>query len=200
MDTKRFSELAVSTAKAILAANSMQRRRATEFFTGNDEDNAEDILSIARNYIRLWNFGLFQEGTDPQQVITMLYEAKKKVNAFTRAEETIYKSCGMATRFKIAMAPAYGTAGNLSTSEYGRLEVSETKDFDTAAIRKALTLRESMGGVFDGGDEVTIHYAGEFDASEIIEQISVLLKRHTIPLFNYSFSGVAGDAKLTDFL
>jgi hypothetical protein len=203
LDMGKFSELMFNISKSMLSANSIQRRKSEDCFRSVNILNKgyeADFLILARNYIRFWNFGLNQPGMNPEFVLNMINEAKKKIDAFSAAEETIYKSCGMTTRFNLALAPAFHTAAKLSEAKYQHLEIKSLDDLHKKEIKKKFSEREALTKIFDGGDEITIHYTGIVDSEEIIRQIRTIISSYKIPLFNYNFANVKGDLKLTFFI
>lgn len=203
LDIEKFSQLMFNISKSMLSANSIQRRKSEECFKSVNELNKgyeAEFLSLSRNYIRFWNFGLSQPGINPEFMLNMINEAKKKIDEFAAAEETIYKSCGMTTRFKLALSCAFETASKLSPAKYTRFEIKDFNDLYKKEIKQTLLAREEVCQIFDGGDEVTFHYSGELNPDNITRQISIILSNFKIPLFNYSFENMKGNLKLTHFM
>ena len=189
-DTKKFSAVLFDISKSALRANSLQRRKAGEFLknlTNLNKEYEAEFLNLSRNYIRFWNFGLIYPGVSPELMLQMINKAKRKVNEFASAEETIYKSCGMTTRFKIALSCAFETAAKLSPAEYAKIEISDFNDLYKKETKAKLTAREELCKTFDGGNEVTFHYSGELSTQNITRQIGAILSTYNIPLFNYNF-------------
>ena len=203
LDIEKFSQLMLNISKSTLSANAMQRRKSEDYFrTVNclNKDHEADFLSLSRNYIRFWNFGLSQPGMNPEFVLNMINEAKKKIDEFAAAEETIYKSCGITTRFRIALSCAFATSSQLSPAKYSSLEIKDFDDLYKKEIKKEIIAREVIGEIFNGGNEVTFHYTGILNPESIIRQISIVLSTYKIPLFNYNFENIKGDMKLTSFI
>ncbi|MEK6811695.1 MAG: hypothetical protein AABX96_04255 [Nanoarchaeota archaeon] len=203
LNSDKFSRLIFNITKSTLFANSIQRRKADEYFKGIALLNKKyepEFLSLSRNYIRLWNFGLNEPGIDNELILNMINEAKKKADRFAVAEETIYKSCGMTTRFKMAFAPAFEKAANLSHGKYSRLCINNINDLSNKEVKKLIKSKESLSSIFNGGDECTFHYTGEFDSEKILAQIKSIVSEYNLPLFNYSFEGIKGDTKLAQFI
>ena len=203
LNSDKFSRLIFNITKSTLFANSIQRRKADEYFKGIAILNKKyepEFLSFSRNYITLWNFGLNEPGIDNELVLNMINEAKKKADRFAVAEETIYKSCGMTTRFRMAFAPAFEKAANLSIGKYSRLSINNINDLNSKEIKKLIKSKESLSSIFNGGDECTFHYTGEFDSEKILAQIKSIVSEYNLPLFNYSFEGAKGDTKLAQFI
>ena len=203
LDVEKFSQLMFNISKSLLSANSIQRRRSEDCFrTVNylNKGYEADFLSLARNYIRFWNFGLHQKGMDAELVLNMINEAKKKISEFAAAEETIYKSCGMTTRFKLALAPAFETAAKLSPAKYEHLEINNYDDLLKKEVKKILFEKEMSFQIFDGGNEATLKHVETFDAKNIIRQVKKIISDYKIPLFNFDFSNIKGNLKLTHFI
>lgn len=204
LDTIKFSELMLNISKSFLSANSIQRRKSQEYFRNIinlDKKNEKEFLEFSRNYIRFWNFGLLQPGIDPKLVLNMVSEARKKVDQFSIAEETIYKSCGMPTRFKIALSCSFKEASeNLSVAKYTKTEIMNLDDLYKPKIKKEIVEKESVTQMFDGGNDVTFHRTGIFEAEDILREISIIMNAYKLPLFSYRFGGMKGDMKITSYL
>jgi len=201
LNTEKFSQLIMNISKSIFTANSIQRRKSGEYFRTLkilNKSHETDFLSLARNYIRFWNFGLTQPNIKQDFVFNMISEVKKKIEKFTSAEETIYKSCGMATRFRIALSCAFISEG-LSPAKYLHLPIKNLDDFYRKELKKELLNREIINELFDGGNEVTFYYRGIIDPEGISRQIKTILFNFKIPLFNYNFKKISGDLKLLSF-
>jgi len=205
LDAEKFSQLILNISKSLLSANSLQRRKSGEYFKDIIKINKNyeaDFFNLSRNYIRFWNFGLAQPNINQEFVLNMINEAKKKIDKFTAAEETIYKSCGMTTRFKIALSckGEIPSSDILSPPKYLPIEISDFDDLYKKDIKEELLSREVICDLFDGGNEVTFYYKGMPDIENIARQISVILSNYKLPLINYNFKKIKGDLKLTSFL
>lgn len=203
LDIEKFSQLMFNISKSMLTANSLQRRKSEDYFKSVNilnKGNEADFLILSRNYIRFWNFGLSQPEINQEFVLNMINEAKKKIDHFAVAEETIYKSCGMTTRFRLALAPSFRFSGGLSEAKYNHLEIRDVEDLSKKDIRKSLIEREALSQLFDGGNEVTLHYMGLFDVDSMLRHLNNLLSNYKIPLYNLNFSQIKGDLKLSAFI
>jgi len=204
LDVEKFSQLMLNISKAFLSANSIQRRKSQEYFKGVisfDKKNEKEFLEFSRNYIRFWNFGLQQPGVDPKLVLNMINEAKKKVEQFSIAEETIYKSCGMPLRFKLALSCAFKTSDEkLSQAKYEKIEINNLEDLYKTKIKKQIIDRESVSSMFEGGNDVTFHRNGIFNPEDIAREISFILNTYKIPMFSYNFKNIKGDMKITSYI
>jgi len=204
LDTLKFSELMFNISKSFLSANSLQRRKSQEYFKSImsfDKNHEKDFLEFSRNYIRFWNYGLMQPGIDPKLVMNMISEAKKKIEQFSIAEETIYKSCGMPIRFKIAVSCAFKeSAEKLSEAKYKRLEITNLDDLYKPKTKKEIIEKENVTLMFDGGNDTTFHRSGIFNPEDVLREISVIMNTYKMPLLSYSFGKIKGDLKITSYL
>ncbi|MFH1211682.1 MAG: hypothetical protein V1659_02015, partial [Candidatus Woesearchaeota archaeon] len=203
LDTEKFSQLMFNISKSFLSANSLQRRKSQEYFKeiiSIDKKNEKEFLEVSRNCIRFWNYGLLEPGIDSKHVFNMISEAKKKVNQFCIAEETIYKSCGMPTRFKIALACAFREADSrLSTAKYNRLKITSIEDLYNQKIKKDIIEKEMVTEMFNGGNDVTFHRHGTVTPDEIVREISVIMNTYKLPLFSYCFEETGGNMRITSY-
>jgi hypothetical protein len=204
LDTEKFSQLMINVSRSFLSANSIQRRKSREYFKeviNLDKQSSKEFLEFSRNYIRFWNYGLMQPGIDPKLVLNMISEAKKKIDQFSIAEETIYKACGMPTRFKIALACAFKEADTkLSQAKYKRLEINNLDDLYRAKTKKEINEKETVTLMFDGGNDVTFHRGGDFSSEDVVREISVIINTYKMPLFSYNFRNIRGDMKITSYI
>lgn len=199
--TEKFVELMMNITKALLSANSFQRRRSKEYFKNMMRINypkTTEFLAIARNYIRLWNFNLSTE--ENEKLLTMMNIAKRKIDEFCSAEETIYKSCGMSMRFKVALSCAFKEATpGFSEEAYQKLEIKGFSDFNKREIKKDLKAREALCSVLDGGNRVSFYRTGQINPEEILNEIAFLLNNYKIPFLIYNFKNIHGNLKLSSF-
>ena len=204
LDNERFSQLMINISKSFLSANSIQRRKSKEYFKeiiNLDKKSEKEFLEFSRNYIRFWNFGIAQPGLDQKLVLNMLSEARKKVEQFALAEETIYKSCGMPLRFKIALSCAFRESEQkLSPAKLKRFEISSLEELYKPKIKKEIIERESLTELFNGGNDITFHRNGSFSSEDILIEISIIINTYKLPLFSYNFENLKGDMKITSFL
>jgi len=204
LDIEKFSQLMINISKSFLSSNSIQRRKAGYYFRemfkikGSDR---RELLELSRNYIRLWNYGVSEPNIDQELVINMISEANKKMMEFARAEETIYNSCGMTTRFKLALSCASVTSSEkLTPPKYKKIEIKNIEDIYHSKIKKEILDREKISNLFEGGNEITFNKIGSnFDTESILRDISVIMDNLNFPLFSYNFKYIAGDMKLTSF-
>ena len=203
LDTEKFAQLMLNVSKSFLSANTLQRRKSKDYFKSIislDKTNEKEFLELSRNYIRFWNYGLLQPGIDQKLVLNMINEAKKRIDEFSMAEETIYKSCGMPTRFKIALSCAFKEANEkLSSAKYKKLEITGLEDLYKPKIRKDIMEKEIASSVLNGGNDITFHRKGNFDSQEIMRELSIIINAYKMPLFSFNFEG-SGDAKILSYL
>lgn len=203
-DFEKFSQLMINISKSFLSSNTIQRKNSGYYFrdlVNLKGSSKREFMQYSKNYIRLWNFGISQPDLNPDIIINMISEAKKKINEFTRAEETIYNSCGMPIKFGIAISCAYeNSVKSMSNAKYKKLEIKNLEDIYSPKLKKEIIDREKITDLFDGGNEVTFYrVGGNFDPDKIIKEIAAIVGTYDIPLFSYDFSNVKGDMKLTSF-
>lgn len=204
LNVDKFSQLMINISKSFLSANIIQRKKSLDYFKdiiSLDKTNEKEFLELSRNYIRFWNYGLDQPEIDQELVLNMISEAKKKINEFAVAEETIYKSCGMPIRFKIALSCAVSNAEDkLSPAHYKKFVVNGLEDLYGKKAKKDIIKKEIVSELFDGGNDVTFHRTGELSSEDIIREISFILNTYKLNLFSYSFENVKGNTKLTHYI
>ena len=54
--------------------------------------------------------------------------------------------------------------------------------------------------MFDGGNDITFHRAGDFSAEDVLREISVIINTYKMPLFSYGFENLKGDMKITSYI
>lgn len=204
INIEKFSQVMINISKAFLSANAMQRRKSLDYFKdiiSIDKQNEKNFLEFSRNYIRFWNFGLNQPGMNQELVLNMISEAKKKINEFANAEETIYKSCGMPIRFQIALSCAFENSGEkLSPALYKKFTINGLQDLCSKETKKEIIKKEILSEMFDGGNDVTLHRCGEMSADEIAREILFILNTYKLQIFSYSFENIKGNTKITSYL
>ena len=204
LNIDKFSQLMLNVSKSFLSANSMQRRKSEDYFKEviklfNPIEN--EFLELSRNYIRFWNYGITQPGVDQDLVLNMMSEAKKKINEFSAAEETIYKSCGMPTRFKIALSCASSDCEEkLSPAKFRKFVINDLEDLYNKKTKTDIINREQVLELFDGGNDITFHRAGEVSPEDVLREISVLMNTYKFPFFSYAFENIKGNMNLITYL
>jgi len=201
-DTKKFDEFLLNVARALLAANTSQRRKAGEYFRKINDINRPfeaEFSILSRNYVRFWNYNLGNE-REREFFLSLLEHSKKKIDAFCHTEETIYRSCGMPTRFRLAFACAFKEASEkLSEESYNKTEIKSFEDLEKKEIKKILGVREAICSIFDGGDRVGIYKSENINLDGAIKEIVFILKNYKIPLLSYNFKSIKGNLKLSHF-
>ncbi len=205
-DPEEFRKFNMKVAHALLNANSIQRRRAEELFSDLillNEPYVKDLFIFSKNYIRFWNYGWKREDFDQDFLIDMLKKSKDSIDRFCLSQETIYNSCGMPTRFRIAFSFAFESFVKdiFSKSLFKKFVISGIKDFYKEDIKKILEDKERLFGVFDGGDMITFNRIGKIDSKDIIREISFIMNTYKIPFFRWKFGDVKGkDLSLGRFI
>lgn len=198
-----FRTFIMNVAKSLLSANSIQRKRSEEFFTNLiklNKEKSREFFMFSRNYMRFWNYGWKQPDVDQEQIINLIKSTKEEVDEFSASEETIYKSCGMPTRFKIAFAPAFSEVADMSQSQYEKIQIAKIDDFYSKDTKEALLMKEKISALFDGGDLATFYRAEDVKAEEVVREVMTILNTFKLPYFSYDFGGLKADVKLTSFI
>lgn len=99
----QFKVMLMAVVRALLTANSMQRRKSVDFFSASANLNP-NFLNYCRSYIRFWNYGWKQKDIDPEDRYSLIKNLEGEVQNFASSQETIYLSCGIPTRFKVSFS------------------------------------------------------------------------------------------------
>jgi len=201
---KKFRGMIMNIVKTLMSANSLQRKNSDEYFKNLNTLNKpymKDFFMFSNNYIRFWNYGWKQPSLDQDYVIDLIKSTKEDVIEFCSAQETIYKSCGIPTRFKVAFSCATEQYDYLSKREFKRTIITRSEDLNTPEMIAQLKDKETITRIFDGGDIASIHRRGEIDPEDVFRELSILLSNYKIPLLSYRFGQPSdGNLKLTTFI
>jgi hypothetical protein len=200
-----FRQAILDAAKTLLQANNIQRRKSNEYFKNLNtinQPNSAEFYKFSRNYIRFWNYDWHKDIAENQNIVKLIKSAKELVDSFCYSEETIFKSCGIPIRFKIAFSSAFRNFDQkvMGERDYKKVTVNQAEDYYTGEIKDFLHLREKMFEVFDGGDRLRIFRKSNFALIDIIHELEILLKTYKLPFFTYDFSGLKGTIRLTNFM
>ncbi len=188
-----FNELIDKIVNSLLISNSLQRRKSTEFFESlinTFQEYSKEFFMFSRNYIRFWNYGWNRENFDQEFLLNFMSSSKEKVNRFCFYEDTIYKSCGMPTRFRVAFSCVFDdfVKDVFTRRRYKQLNISDLKDFYREDILNLINVKEHLFDIFDGGDLMNINKIGSVDVKNIVREISFILNSYNIHFFRYRFS------------
>jgi len=201
---KKFRGMIMNIVKTLMSANSIQRKNSEEYFKNLNTLNKphmKDFFMFSNNYIRFWNYGWKQPSLDQDYVIDLIKSTKDDVIEFCSAQETIYKSCGIPTRFKVAFSCATEQYDYLSKREFKRTIINSPEDLNSPQITSQLKDKERITRIFDGGDIASIHRRGDIDPEDVFRELSILLSNYKIPLLSYRFGHRRdGNLKLTTFI
>jgi hypothetical protein len=200
-----FRNAVLNAAKTLLSANTIQRRKSSEYFrsiNGMNDQNAADFYKYSRNYIRFWNYDWHKSTQENDNLFELIKSTKTIIDTFCNSEETIFKSCGVPIRFKIAFSSAFRNfdAKFMGERDYKKMTVSKSEDYYSGETKSFLQAREKMFEIFDGGDRLRIFRKNDFVMSDIMHEIGILLSTYKIPFFTFDFSGLRGTVKLTNFM
>ncbi|MFH1317378.1 MAG: hypothetical protein ABII01_07695 [Candidatus Woesearchaeota archaeon] len=206
MEIDDFKNLNLKIAESLLNANSIQRKRSDEFFSNIiklNEPNINDIFIYSKNYVRFWNYGFKRNDIDQDDLINLFKKTKRAVDKYCIYEETIYKSCGMPTRFRIAFSIAFDdfVQNIFSKPMYKPFIITGLKDFYNEENKKILERKEAFFKIFDGGDLITFYRKGNYDSKDIIREISFILNTYKIPFFRFNFGNpIESNMSLSKFM
>lgn len=200
-----FREAVLDAAKTLLYANMVQRRKSNEYFKNINNINyphSADFYKFSRNYIRFWNYDWHKDIQENHNLFDLIRSTKEIVDNFCYSEETIFKSCGVPIRFRIAFSSAFRNFDTkfMGERDYKKFTISRSEDYYTGEIKGFLEAREKMFEIFDGGDRLRIFHKSDFAINDILHEMGILLNAYKVPLFTYDFSGLKGTVKLTNFM
>ena len=195
-----FHNLVMAVTKALLTANSLQRRKSNEFFK-NLTRLMPNFFIFSRNYIRFWNYGWKQPGVDTTNMWRLIQSTKEEVHNFASSQETIYLSCGMPTRFKVAFSCVFRSFDDrLSKAHFAKLKISKPDDLHSTKIKNIIIDKEKIFEVFDGGDRMRFLRVGTMDLPEVLREVNIILTGYKLPFFCYDFGETSKDIKLSEFI
>jgi len=191
--------------KSLLYANSLQRRKSDEYFKDIVKltfPHVREFFNLSKNYIRFWNYGWKEPDLNQNYVIELIKSTKEEIDNFCVSEETIYKSCGMPTRFKVAFSCLFnGLKFNFSKRSPQKIEIKKLEDLYSKKVKEMLSVKEEIFQAFDGGDRARFYRTGKINSKDICREFNIILKTYKIPFFCYEFSEVRGaELKLTSFI
>jgi DNA integrity scanning protein DisA with diadenylate cyclase activity len=204
-NASNFRIFVKNIVKSLLSANSLQRRKSDEYFKEIVKLSFPHVMqffSSGRNYVRFWNYGWKDPDLDQNYVIDLIKSTKEQVDNFCISEETIYKSCGMPTRFKVAFSCLFNKASrSLSERQFERIQIKKLENLYSNQIKDLLSVKEEIFNAFDGGDIARFYRVGKLDPKESLRELNIILNTYKIPFFSYDFQGInESDLKLTSFM
>ncbi len=198
-------ELMGKIAKSLLLASAEQQERSEHFLRGLiqlNPEHAQHYFRFSRFFVRFWNYGWKTPEFDQHFVTKFLSESKKAVDEYCISEETIYKSCGMPTRFRIAYSCAEQAVAQkiFSQATYQRLIINSPISFFNDTTNKyIMSTKETIFKQFDGGDRITFDRSPIKDPEEVLKEIAYILSTPSLPFFRYKFTQQK-ETPLTKFL
>lgn len=200
-----FRQAVLDAAKTLLMVNTIQRRKSNEYFRNINNinyPNSADFYKFSRDYIRFWNYDWHKDITENHNLFALIESTKELVDNFCYSEETIFKSCGIPIRFRIAFSSAFRNFDQkfMGERDYKKFTVNKAEDYYNTEIKEFLHIREKMFEIFDGGDRLRIFRKSDFAMNDIMHELGIILNGYKIPFFTYDFSGLKGTVKLTNFM
>ncbi len=187
-----FTNLMLKVAKSLRLANESQRKRSADFFKNGIQlttTQARQFFKFSRNCARFWNYGWKVPGTDQAFVLQFLQESKKAVDEYCLSEETIYQSCGMPTRFKIAYSCAFEefVTDKFTKPRFPKCVIKNPDDYERQPASEMIRTKEHIVRLFDGGDLMTFYRVGNISPAGIVGEISNILLNYSLPFFRIQF-------------
>lgn len=203
-----FREFILKAAKALLLATTKQRRKSDAYFKILNDLNGNyqtKFFSSSQNYIRLWNYDVssVEEKDDRfENFESVLKVSSEKLAEFCKAEETIFKSCGIPIRFKVVLSSAFKRFDKefLSPRKYNKVTLKGIKDFEDSQLNEYLRKRERLVKIFEGGDRVRFFRSTNFTPEETLNEFNYILTHYAYPLFTYDFNARKGELTLDNFI
>jgi hypothetical protein len=178
-----------------------EHRRRHEFSTPPmaSPDASKEFFKTGRNYVRFWNYD-WEEERYP--LIELLGSVKEDLDRFCATQETIFKSCGLPIRFRIGMSSSFAKFDEdfFSDRRYSKTAIASTKDLQTKAMKRYLSIRERLFGTFEGADRLRFFLARGVPVEESLHMARYLLSAYDLPSFTFDYQGKSGELKLTSFL
>jgi len=206
LSTNQFDNFITKCAETLLSANTVQRRKTSEFFNYMAELNqpyAKETFFMGRNYIRFWNYDYLKEKFGEKFVPQFFKRVNELISEYCHSEETIYVSCGMPARFRIATSVLLkGKHSNdMSPLVYYPPEIMNFEDFYSDEIKDRLKEYENFVDSFSGGVFIEFIRKGDIKPEEVIREINIILSSYRLPFFIYHLkSKKPSDMKLSEFI
>lgn len=201
----QFRSFIMNITKSLLYANSFQRSRSEEYFKEIIDLNRpfdREFFIFDHNYVRFWNYGWKNPKIDHSLMIDLIKSSKAEVDKFCISEETIYKSCGMPTRFKVAFSCCYKEFSRdmFSGEKFQKLQINKLENLYSDELKKYLEEKERIFEIFDGGDRARL-FRSDAEPREMLREINIILNTYKLPFFCYDFGELKGsNLKLTSFM
>jgi len=203
-----LKDVLIKSARALLMATSQQRKRSDTLFKSLrdiDPDGRNSFFEISSNYIRLWNYDLSEDASvsiDFKNFEALIKMINQELEDFCKAEETIFKSCGIPIRFKVVLSSAFRRFDKsfLSPRVYKKVTIRGINDYHSQTIIDYIRKRETLYGLFKGGDRVRFFRASTFSAEDVINEFHHILNNFNLQLFSYDFRAMKGELTLDNFI
>lgn len=203
-----LKEILLKSARALLSATSQQRKRSDTLFKSLkdiDPDSRYNFFEASYNYIRLWNYDLSDDASvdlDFKNFESLINMINQELEDFSKAEETIFKSCGIPIRFKVVLSSAFRRFDKnfLSPRVYKKVTIRSINDYSSEGIIDYIRKRETLYSLFKGGDRVRFFRASSFSTEDVINEFHFLLNNYNLPLFSYDFRTMKGELTLDNFI
>jgi hypothetical protein len=198
-----FRELTQRAAHAFFQVDEQRRKHFGEYFghiTMPSLDGTKEFFKVGRNYLRFWNYDWSDYKTYP--ILELLGSVREGLDEFSKNQETIFRSCGLPIRFKIAMSTSFAKFDQdfFTDRRYKKTAIGNVKDLQSKEMREYLQTREKLYRLFDGADRLRFFLTKGIAIEEAIRIARYLLSSYDLPSVTLDFRGKAGELKLTSFL
>lgn len=196
---RQLETLLFTVAKVLLRAENLKRRQSFALFPALHRaggDASADVFKFTRSYLRIWNYDFERH----EAFFAALASLKGDLDEYCFNQETIYKSCGIPMRFRIALSSSFRTfSKSFARRAYHKESVRGLASLRSPKSVATLRRREWLSTLFDGGDRVRFFRDAPDDDYALVQEIQYLLHEFSLPLVTYDFRPLRGDFKLTAF-
>lgn len=189
----QFEQLIIKCAESLLGANTVQRTKTSQFFDVMAQINhpfEKETFILGRNYLRFWNYDYVKERFDEKTLFILFKQINEAIRQYALSEETIYASCGMPTRFRIATS--FFLQGKhskeFSLLDYVPFKIKNFEDFYSKDLKKKLKGYELLVDIFSGGVFTEFVRQNDLEVDDILREFNIIMKSYRLPFFAYHFS------------
>ncbi len=196
-----FREMLLRIAHGYFEVDERKRKYfATSIGDYAPRHGTKEFFKVVKHYLRFWNYDWSE--TEQYLIIDLLSSARDEVLRFSKAQETIFSSCGLPIRFSVDLSTSFAAFDQdfFSERRYKKTVVGSLKDLQTKEMKEYLRIRERLFKVFGGADRLRFFIARATPVEEVLQIARYLLRAYDYPTFTLDFGGKTGEMKLTSFL
>ncbi len=205
-NASEFRKMMLKVAKSFLSFSAIQTKNANEYFSSILRlalPSSKDFFRFSKNYVRFWNFLDDKESVSENKSLSLIKSSTELVNHFCAHEETIYKSCGIPTRFKIDFSYLSSQVAKerFSLHKFNPFVLKHIKQLYEGELSEYIKLNEAVFRVFSGGNKLKLIRSGISGSQDIYREIQTLLNMYELPLISLNLGkATRPNQKLTDFM